>query len=175
MVDRFSRWPEAIPLSDITAACCAQALITSWIACFGIPVDMTSDRGLQFTSELWASVAQLLGTTLHHTTAYHPQANGLVERFHCYLKTALRTRLTGPNWTKVLPWVFLGIRTAPKEDLGCSSAEMVYGAPLTVPGDFIPGHGFHSYDLLLARVRDRVRSLVPVPTSRHGATVTSVL
>ena len=131
---------------------------------------MTSDRGHQFTSDLWASIAQLLCTTLHQTTAYHPQANGLVERF---LKTALRTRLTGPNWTKVLPWVLLGIRTAPKEDLGCSSAEMVYGAPLTVPGDFISGHGFHSYDLL-ACVRDRVCSLVPVPTSRHGATLTSV-
>lgn len=115
VVDRFSRWPEAIPLSDITAASCAQVLITHWIARFGIPVDMSSDRGPQFTSQLWASVAQLLGTTLHHTTAYHPQANGLVERFHRYLKSALRARLTGPNWTKELPWVLLGIRTAPKK------------------------------------------------------------
>ena len=137
VVDGFSRWPEAIPLSNITSASCAQALISHWIARFGIPVDMSSDRGTQFTSQLWASIAQLLGTQLHHTTAYHPQANGLVERFHRYLKSALRARLTGPNWTQELPWVLLGVRTAPKEDLGCSSAEMVYSAPLTVPGDFI--------------------------------------
>ena len=174
VVDRFSRWPEAIPLSNITSASCAQALISHWIAHFGIPVDMSSDRGTQFTSQLWASIAQLLGTQLHHTTAYHPQANGLVERFHRYLKSALRARLTGPNWTQELPWVLLGVQTAPKEDLGCSSAEMVYGAPLTVPGDFIPGRSLHSDDLMLTRLRNQVHSLVPVPTSQHGTAHTSV-
>ena len=124
VVDRFSRWPEAIPLNDTTSASCAQALIAHWIARFGIPIDMSSDRGPQFTSQLWTSIAQLLGIQLHHTTAYHPQSNGLVERFHRHLKSALRARLTGPSWTQELPWVLLGIRTAPK-DLGCSSAEMV--------------------------------------------------
>ena len=100
-------------------------------------MDISSDRGSQFTSLLWTSIAQLLGTQLHHTTAYHPESNGLVERFHCHLKSALRACLTGPNWTRDLPWVLLGIWTAPKEDLGYSSAEMVYGVPRTVPGDFI--------------------------------------
>ena len=168
VVDRFSRWPEAIPLGDTTATSCAQALVSHWIARFGIPMDMSSDRGPQFTSQLWTAIAQLLGTQLHHTTAYHPQANGLVERFHRHLKSALRARLTGPSWTRELPWVLLGIRTAPKEDLGCSSAEMVYGALLTVPGDFIPSHDIPDH-LKLQRLQDRVRSLVPVPTSQHGA------
>ena len=72
---------------------------------------------------------------LHHTTAYHSQSNDLVERFHCHLKAALRAHLSGPSWTKDLPWVLQGIRTAPKKDLGCFSAELVYGQPLlTVPG-----------------------------------------
>ena len=66
--------------------------------------------------------------------------------------------------------VLLGIRTAPKEDLGCSSAELVYVSPLTVPGDFIANqshqedHGFQ-----LQHLRDHVQSLAPVPTSQHGA------
>ena len=138
-------------------------------------MDMSSDRGSQFTSRLWASISQLLGTKLHHTTAYHPQANGLVERFHRHLKSALRARLTGPNWVDELPWVLLGIRTAPKEDLGCSSAELVYGAPLTVPGDFIANHGHHSdHSFQLQRLRDQVRTLAPVPTSRHGTAPVSV-
>ena len=174
VVDRFSRWPEAIPLNDTTATSCAQALASHWIARFGIPIDMSSDRGPQFTSQLWTAIAQLLGTQLHHTTAYHPQSNGLVERFHRHLKSALRARLTSPSWTQELPWVLLGIRTAPKEDLGCSSAEMVYGAPLTVPGDFIPNHSISDNNPRLQRLRDQVRSLVPVPTSQHGAVPTSV-
>eukprot|EP00731_Ephydatia_muelleri_P036428 Em0253g8a len=96
---------------------------------------MTSDRG---TSQLCNSIAQLLGIQVHHTAAYHPQANGLVERFHRHLKASLCARLTGPNWTADLPWVLLGIRTAPKDDLGCSSAELVYGTPLAVPVEFFP-------------------------------------
>ena len=76
------------------------------------------------------------GIQIHHTTAYYPQANGLVERFHHHLKASLRARLTGPNWTADLPWVLLGFWTAPKDDLGCSSAELVYSTPLAVPGNF---------------------------------------
>jgi hypothetical protein len=70
VIDRFSRWPEAIPLSDITASSWAQVLILHWISHFGIPVDMSSDRGIQFTLRLSSAFAQLLGTQLHHTTSY---------------------------------------------------------------------------------------------------------
>ena len=84
---------------------------------------MTSDRGSQFTSELWSSMCKLLGAKLHPTTAYHPQANGLIERFHRNLKASLKARLIGPNWMDELPWVLLGTRTTPKEDLNTSSAE----------------------------------------------------
>ena len=118
VVDRFTRWPEAIPLRDATASSCAQALVLQWISRFGVPLHISSDRGTQFTSQLWSSIAQSLGTQLHHTMAYHPQANGLVERFHHHLKAALRARLSGSGWTRDLPWVLLRIRTAPKEDLG---------------------------------------------------------
>ena len=170
IVDRFTRWPEAIPLdSDTTAATCARILISHWISRFGVPSDISSDRGPQFTSALWNEVAKLLGVQLHHTTSYHPQANGLVERFHRHMKSALRARLNGPDWVNELPWIMLGIRTSPKEDLGASSAEMVYGSPLTVPGDFIPNPiGKQSHADFLPVLRDIVHQFKPVPTSRHG-------
>lgn len=171
VIDRFSRWPEAIPLNDTTSASCAQALVYHWIARFGVPCDMSSDRGPQFTSQLWTAISRLLGTQIHHTTAYHPQANGLVERFHRHLKSSLRARLTGPGWIQELPWVLLGIRTSPKEDLGCSSAELVYGEPLTVPGDFILSGSSHSSQDVsthLQHLRAQVRSVIPTPTSQHG-------
>lgn len=115
-------------------------------------------------------MARLLGVSLHVTTAYHPQANGLVERFHRHMKTALKARLGGPDWMDELPWVLLGIRTAPKEDLTSSSAELVYGAPLTVPGDFIaaPSGRDDPPATVLSRLRERVGTLAPVPTSHHG-------
>ena len=78
-------------------------------------------------------------------------------------------RLTGQNWIDELPWIMLGIRTAPKEDLRTSSAEMVFGEPLTVPADFIATHNQQQSSVQqLQRLRTTVQSFCPIPTSRHG-------
>jgi len=123
----------------------------------------------QFTSALWCAVAEGLGVKLHRTTAYHPQANGLCERFHRSMKAALRASLKDGNWIDRLPWVMLGIRTAPKEDLQSSSAELVYGQPLRVPGDFFASTTVPwSASLQRSTLLDNTRLFTPVPTSRHG-------
>uniref|UniRef100_A0A5S6QAV6 Peptidase A2 domain-containing protein n=1 Tax=Trichuris muris TaxID=70415 RepID=A0A5S6QAV6_TRIMR len=71
--------------------------------------------------------------------AYHPQANGMVERFHRQLKAALIARMqaAGIKWTTALPLVLLGIRTALKADIGLAPAEMVYGSSLRLPAEFL--------------------------------------
>jgi cleavage and polyadenylation specificity factor subunit 1 len=138
VIDRTTRWPEAFPLADITAVSCARAFIRGWVSRFGVPLNITSDRGRQFTSALWDAMAHSLGTQLHQTTSYHPQANGLVERLHRTLKAALRARLQpqGGGWIDELPWVLLGLRTTIKEDLQRSPAELLYGETLLLPGQF---------------------------------------
>ena len=78
-VDRFTRWPEAIPIPDSTADTVAQAFVTGWISQYGVPSTITTDRGQQFESALWTQLMRLLGTQRIHTTSYHPIANGLVE------------------------------------------------------------------------------------------------
>ncbi|KAJ8416451.1 hypothetical protein AAFF_G00357390 [Aldrovandia affinis] len=133
------------------------------------PDDLSSDRGSQFTSELWAEVARALGVRLHHTTAFHPQANGLCERFHRSMKAALRASLKDDSWTDRLPWVLLGLHTAPKEDLQSSSAELVFGQALRVPGDFIPEP---TTPWVVSSQRpallNKANAFKPVPTSQHG-------
>ena len=91
-VDRFTRWPEAIPLTGITAEDVAKAFIQGWVSRFGTPSTIITDRGRQFQSNLWTALTTLLGSKRARTTSYHPQANGLVERFHRQLKAALKTR-----------------------------------------------------------------------------------
>jgi transposase InsO family protein len=168
MVDRFTRWAEAVPMVDMQAETCARALLSTWVARFGVPSTISSDRGRQFESALWHSLMGLLGIAHNHTTAYHPQANGMVERFHRQLKASLRARLNGPNWIDTLPIALLGIRAAVKEDLGCSSAELVYGTPLRLPGEFfVSPESTPDHATLLTRLRSSMRSLAPVPATWH--------
>ncbi len=97
MIDRSTRWVEVVPLATTSVADCAAAMVREWVARFGVPDAVTSDRGAQFTSTLWAAFCGLLGIQHHPTSAYHPQANGMVERFHRQLKNSLRARLCGSN------------------------------------------------------------------------------
>jgi hypothetical protein len=140
MIDRFTRWVEAIPLRTITAESVAKHLLNDWICRYGTPSVITSDRGTQFTSDLFASLTRLVGT--HHitTTAYHPQANGLVERVHRVLNNALAAVIqTKPttSWVNALPLILLSHRTTMREELGASPAELLFGSTLALPADFV--------------------------------------
>jgi transposase InsO family protein len=137
VVDRSSRWLEALPMRDIAVASCADALIAGCISRYGVPAQLTSDRGTQFTSAIWDALCQQLGIQHQPTTAFHPQANGMVERCHRQLKDALRAHLAGPDWPLHLPWVLMGLRGAPTEDTGVFAAEVVFGAPLVLPGQIL--------------------------------------
>jgi transposase InsO family protein len=99
-----------------------------------MPTDVSSDRGTEFTNQLWRDLSNLLGFNLHHTTSYHPQANGAIERFHRAMKAAIMAHQNDPTWTDHFPWALLGRRTSYKADLDTSAAELVYGQHLTVPG-----------------------------------------
>ena len=78
IVDCTTRWLEAVPLTDITAEVCADSFTSHWVVRFGVPGTMTTDRGTQYSG----AVCNTLGIRQIMTTAYHPQSNGLVERFH---------------------------------------------------------------------------------------------
>lgn len=137
IIDRHSRWPEVYPLRDITTQTIAHKFVKNYIPRFGVPLQITTDQGPQFTSKLFSELTKLLGAHKIHTSAYHPQANGMVERFHRQLKTSLITSNDSTHWSQILPMVLLGLRSSVKEDLKCSPAELVYGQPLRLPGELV--------------------------------------
>ena len=89
-INRFTRWPEAVPISEGSAVTVERAFIQIWVSHFGVSATITTDRGGQFESNLWKAVTQLLGTKHIRTTSYNPIANGMVERFHRQLKSSLK-------------------------------------------------------------------------------------
>nr|VZI23734.1 unnamed protein product [Spirometra erinaceieuropaei] len=115
----------------------AKAFLTHWVSNFGVPATVTSDRGSQFESPLFRELTCLLGTNRIRTTAYHPQANGLVERFHRQLKTSLMAQPDPSRWSEHLPLVLLSLRSTLKADIGCTAADLVYGNSLRLPGDYM--------------------------------------
>lgn len=170
VVDRFSRWPEAFPMVDQTAATIADTLFSGWIARYGVPEFISSDQGRAFESDLYHALMKFLGTEKNRTTAYNPASNGQVERFHRQLKQAIRCHKTD-RWVEVLPSVLLGIRSSFKEDLGATSAELVYGTTLRLPGEFFRSSlssTTPSHAEFVHRLRDTMQKLQPVPASRHS-------
>lgn len=135
MIDRTTNWPEAVPIVDTTAETTAKTFYHAWITRFGCPSTITTDRGSNFESHLFANLAKLMGTRKTRTTSYHPQANGKVERLHRTLKAAIMARGNSINWVDELPTVLLGLRSAIRSDTHISPAQLTYGKTIRLPGE----------------------------------------
>ena len=135
-IDRFSRWPEAYPLQDIRAETVANALIAGWIARFGCPESITTDRGSQFEASIFQNLLNQLGCKHKRTTSYHPQSNGLIERMHITLKGAMRSG-ESHNWLERLPFILLGMRSSFKKELQASPSEIMFGCAIKLPIDLL--------------------------------------
>jgi len=96
---------------------------------------ITTDQGSQFESNLFEALMKLLGSKRTRTTAYHPESNGIVERWHRSLKAAIMCQANA-EWVDALPIVLIGFRTCYKEDIRASTAELLYGKTLRIPGEF---------------------------------------
>ena len=175
MVDRFTRWPVAVPLADITAQSVIDGFAFGWIQTFGVPATITSDRGSQFSSEIFQQLTRTWGIKTIMTAPYHPEANGMVERFHRRMKEALiALGAEEPHqWFWRLPCAMLAIRTTIKPDISASPADLVFGEGLAVPGELLTTLPPSDDQLArqrasaLADLRLEVARLQPTETSAH--------
>ena len=109
IIDRTSRWVEAIPMSEATADSCSTAFTEDWVQRFGLPQEMRSDNGDTFVSKLRMKLQQVLGIEVSYTPPYHAASLGQIERMHRDIKAGLKTALYnmgcdhGAKWMDCLP------------------------------------------------------------------------
>lgn len=123
-----TRFPEAIPLRKITAPAITKALI-KFFTTFGVPKMVQTNQGTNFLSRSFRHALQTLGVTHSVTSAYHPESQGALERWHQTLKSMLRKYCydIGKEWDEGVPFVLFAIRDVKQESLGFSPAELVFG------------------------------------------------
>ena len=146
-IDRATRWFECIPTADMTSETIVNVFLQHWVSRFGVPLTLVTDQGRQFESFFFAQVSELIGFHRLRTSAYHPQSNGMVERFHRTLKAALKARKE--EWLIALPTILLGLRCLPNEN-GLSPFTAVTGSTLLAPNALFADHPKSSRDQLQA-------------------------
>ncbi|CAH8631621.1 unnamed protein product [Schistosoma rodhaini] len=136
MVDYFSKWCEAVPIPQQDALTVARAFIDHWVSRYGAPFSLHSDQGTAFESHLVAQVCRLLGIRETHTTAYHPEGNGLVERTNRNIKTLLQSFINNSStecWDDAIPQCLLAYRASVHGSTGFSPAILLFGHELRLP------------------------------------------
>ena len=137
MVDCFSRWTEACPLPDKTAHSVADAFFNQVVCRFGMPSVIHSDQGREFENKIMQELCLLCGSHKTRTTPYHPESDGMVERFNRTLLMML-AMFAGKNrddWDDLLPAVMMAYRSSVHESTGFSPYRLMFGEECTLPMD----------------------------------------
>ncbi|XP_064472893.1 uncharacterized protein LOC135387724 [Ornithodoros turicata] len=119
----------------------AETLVNEWVSRFGAPLQLHSDQGRNFESQVFQGMSRCLGITKTRTTPLHPQSDGMVERFnrtilqHLSLFVADNHR----NWDDLIPLFLLSYRTAVHEATQETPAMLLTGRELRLPSDLVFG------------------------------------
>ena len=134
-MDYLTKWPEAFAVPDQSAATISRLLVEQVVSRHGVPAEILSDRGCAFLSGLMKEVETLLGFHKVNTSAYHPQTDGLVERFNQTLTSMLANtvREDGRDWDTKLPYVLFAYRACCHESTQESPFYLLYGRDPKLP------------------------------------------
>ena len=136
VMDYSSKWPEAYAMKNTTSETVVKCLIdmTSRV---GIPEELLTDNGSNFISKIMKSYCQAMGIRQIKTSPYHPQTDGMVERFNATLKTLIRklTQNPGVEWDACLPYLLYAYRGTVHRTTGFSPYQMLFGRVMRMPLD----------------------------------------
>ena len=135
--DYFTRYVEAYPIPDQEATTVARRLVDEFFLRFSPPEQLHSDQGRNFESSVVAEACRLLGIEKSRTTPYHPQSDGLVERFNRTLLDMLATAVIDRpfEWERHLPRLCFAYNTSIHPTTGFSPFTLMFGRQARLPTD----------------------------------------
>uniref|UniRef100_A0AAQ4RV13 Gypsy retrotransposon integrase-like protein 1 n=1 Tax=Gasterosteus aculeatus aculeatus TaxID=481459 RepID=A0AAQ4RV13_GASAC len=130
VVDRFSKFAHFVPLPKLPSATQTAAILVKEVfRIHGLPRDIVSDRGPQFTSAVWKAFCTAIGATASLSSGFHPQSNGQAERANQKMEATLRCLVSSnpTTWSSRLPWAEYAHNTLPTAATGMSPFQCLYG------------------------------------------------
>jgi len=133
--DYFTKWMEAYPLPNHRADTVAVALVANFISRFDIPEQLHTDQGTDFQSHLFREMTRILEIQQTRTTPWHPQSDGLIERFNRTLGAMLRqaTQDKPETWDAHLPILCMTYRASVNTTTGFTPNKLMLGRELPFP------------------------------------------
>jgi transposase InsO family protein len=138
VVDKFTKWIKAKPTTSITAARAVE-FINEIMYRFGIPKNIITDNGIQFTAREFRDFCADAGIKINYASVLHPQSNGQVEQSNGMILQCLKPRIFDRlkpyvgKWVKELPSVLWAMRTTPSRATGHTPFSLVYGSEAMLP------------------------------------------
>ena len=161
--DYFTKWADAIPLPDQTAVRITNALVKVFTE-YGLPDIIHLDQRHNFESSILRQTLEAFGVAKSRTTAYHPQGDGMAERFNRSLLQRLHAYVQDQaDWECHLPLVLYAYRTAVHTSTGVSPFELMYGrspekSPFPTSTAYDPSSYQSQLQARLAKLRDFVET-----------------
>lgn len=140
--DTFTKYPEAVAIPDQKVHTVAKTFVNTIICRFGCPKTITTDLGSNFTSEMFSEICNLLAIRAIRTTAYHPQANGVIERSHRTLMNYLSHYVNKRNddWDEWINLALMAYRATPHTSTGYTPYYLMHGSEANLPTEVITGN-----------------------------------
>ncbi|HVI21389.1 MAG TPA: DDE-type integrase/transposase/recombinase [Bacillus sp. (in: firmicutes)] len=134
MTDYLTKWPEAEAMKEATADNVIQFIYEKVICRHGCPKIILSDRGAHFRNKLVDGLCEKFKVKHKLSSPYHPETNGLVERFNRTLCESLAKVSEKENeWDKHIESVLFAYRTAKHNTTKRTPFFMVYGREAILP------------------------------------------
>lgn len=135
MQDYLTKWPLVYAVPNQKTQTVARVIVEELVPFFGVPEALLSDRGTNLLSHLMKDLCKMLGMTKLNTTAYHPECDGMVERFNRTLKAMLHKHAArfGKQWDQYLSSVLWAYRNTPHDSTGEKPSFLLFGWDLRGP------------------------------------------